>query len=302
MPRLRLTGGRLRQRMRRDDPGLAPDWDWQFALQCAASTQRPSMRFDGYWACAATRLARALHLDSESAEIRLTRRHRPCWHTIRLAWQLARTEGPSRWALDAMVLAGLSDAQIAATAQIPDAVVECYASLFYGVRQRLRYRSYILSQVLHVDAPWTGRDVGRVWGWFAYIGGPVVLQALRAEFTAMGRTDYCDLATDIYRNDLVALAANLRAGSACPIIALAVDRVVLTWLALSRLESRYANAAEMPAAEATTVIKAKLAAERAHQSALRTLATVRQLMADTSQPTRPASRRDASTTLNVVGD
>jgi len=203
MPRLRLTGGRLRQRMRRDDPGLAPDWDWQFALQCAASTQRPSMRFDGYWACAATRLARALHLDSESAEIRLTRRHRPCWHTIRLAWQLARTEGPSRWALDAMVLAGLSDAQIAATAQIPDAVVECYASLFYGVRQRLRYRSYILSQVLHVDAPWTGRDVGRVWGWFAYIGGPVVLQALHTEFTAMGRTDYCDLATDFYRNDLV---------------------------------------------------------------------------------------------------
>ncbi len=203
MPSSRLTGGRLRQRMRRDDPGLASDWGWKFALWCATTNQRPSVRFEGYWVCEATRLARVQRLDNASEEICLTRRHRSCWHTIRTAWQLARTDGPSRWAVEAMILAGQSDAQIAVAEQLTDVVVDCYTHLFFDVRQRLRYHAYILSQVLDVDAPWTGRDVGRVWGWFAYIGGPVVLQALHTEFTGMGRTDYCDLATDFYRNDLV---------------------------------------------------------------------------------------------------
>ncbi len=107
---------------------------------------------------------------------------------------------------------------------------------------------------------------------------------------------------EVYLQKAEALGVNLRAGSNCPIVALAVDRVVLTWLALNRLEIRYADATEMPAAEATTVVKAKLAAERAHQSALRTLATVRQLTGDMSPPVRGTSRRDPSAQLNVVGD
>ncbi len=69
----------------------------------------------------------------------------------------------------------------------------------------------------------------------------------------------------------------LLAGSTSPIIGLAVDRIVLSWLELYRQEVFHADPTKEQPAIANVLVKQRLATERRHQEALRTLALVRRL-------------------------
>jgi hypothetical protein len=49
--------------------------------------------------------------------------------------------------------------------------------VFFSVRDRLQFKGYVMHQVIqwHANTP---PDLGKIWKFFAYRGGPVVLEAL----------------------------------------------------------------------------------------------------------------------------
>ncbi len=189
MPR-HISQGHLRQEVRRFDPGRSPQWGWQFALRCMRTGERPLERFDGYWSCEAARLVRASGLSEENQDFALTTRHRRQWHAIREAYHLWQTDGPQRWAVEARILAKQSDAEIAAAEQLSEDTVAGYEALFFQVRDKLRARSWINNYVLQLGTQWTGRDVAKVWSFFGFNAGSVVMQVLIDDLVASGKGNY----------------------------------------------------------------------------------------------------------------
>lgn len=107
---------------------------------------------------------------------------------------------------------------------------------------------------------------------------------------------------EIVRQKASQMREELEAGASCPIVRLAVDRAVLTWLAVHQLELRYTDVTRMPTPEANLVLKQKIAAERRHQAALRTLATIRQLQESdrTDRCRKSKSAGKSKPELNVI--
>jgi hypothetical protein len=93
---------------------------------------------------------------------------------------MAGEEGPARWHVQALLLAGEDDASIAARCGLtPEAVAAC-ERLFFDVRQGLGRPTYILHQVIGVNRFRPERDLGRVWRLLGYSGGPLVVDFLAA--------------------------------------------------------------------------------------------------------------------------
>ncbi len=109
---------------------------------------------------------------------------------------------------------------------------------------------------------------------------------------------------ELVSSKLSTLRQSLLERSRCEITRLAVDRVVLGWLMVNLMDLRYPDVTKLPPAEANVVIKQKVAAERRYQSALRTLATIRQLIrpAVTDKNSKTAKRKRSAMHLNVVAD
>ena len=112
------------------------------------------------------------------------------------AWQSheRRRKGPGSAVphrIEARILAGQADDEIAAELPCPPEAVGWYEAIFYHVRDRLEAHDWILAHVLGPDTPeWGGGDsVGGeepladpgfdpTLKWFAYFGGPHVLDFL----------------------------------------------------------------------------------------------------------------------------
>jgi hypothetical protein len=82
-----------------------------------------------------------------------------------------------RGILEAWLLTGLSDEDIAAKTGQPASVIQMYEKLFFDVRDRLSYRSFVSLHVLNLY-PTPAADLASVLKFYAYNGGPVVLDYL----------------------------------------------------------------------------------------------------------------------------
>ncbi len=87
-------------------------------------------------------------------------------------------DGPTRWHVEALLLAGEGDDSIAERTHIPADVIAAYASVFFDVRARLAQRSYILHQAINVNHDRPEHEVGRAWKLLGYGGGPLVVDFL----------------------------------------------------------------------------------------------------------------------------
>ncbi len=85
---------------------------------------------------------------------------------------------PTRWHVEALLLAGEGDDSIAGRCGIPADVVAAYADVFFDVRARLAQRSYILHQAINVNHDRPEHEVGRAWKLLGYGGGPLVVDFL----------------------------------------------------------------------------------------------------------------------------
>jgi hypothetical protein len=193
--KLRMSEGRARQYWNQHAPGRPPEFAWNMALEHVRRGRRLFRKFDGDWACTAAELIRERNLSGDEEEIPLSRRHRRPWQAIREAHHIWKKNRPPRWEIEARILAKQNDEEIAAAAQIPADAVAAFEALFFRVRDHLEHRGFINTYILRLHEPFDGRNVAKIWKFFAFNANTVVLQYMIDEFRQRDRPDYTDLET-----------------------------------------------------------------------------------------------------------
>lgn len=101
---------------------------------------------------------------------------------------------PTRWAIEARVLAHETDEEIAHKLGTELGVVEAYINVFFNVREKLDHFDYVLN-VIMADAVNRGlqeRHYDLLWKMFGVIGGPHVLDAAIRRCTEIGKPNSPD--------------------------------------------------------------------------------------------------------------
>jgi hypothetical protein len=158
--------------------GRREDWRWQMGLRLAGGLKVPRA-----WADPGIRRARrfaaAFRVDAAGCLLPAVAARYPVEvETLRLKL----TAPPAvRWEVEARVLAGQPAAEIARAVGRPAAVIRLYEDWFFGVRDRLAARSYVLHVVIRWFAVDTAPTTEQIWKFFAFRGGTLVLDAVIRE-------------------------------------------------------------------------------------------------------------------------
>ncbi len=162
-----------------------PDWRWATACLFHGRTQRRRMRSDDLnWLPTLVSLAEEVYPSKR-------RRRRPRISVppeLRRAFELYQTWGPLRWDVEARILAGQSDEEVAAATAVPVTVVVAYEHAFFDVRHRLEACDYILGAVVG-HSPFRCFDEGDLkglWGYYGYAAGPRILELVMS--VSLGRS------------------------------------------------------------------------------------------------------------------
>jgi hypothetical protein len=157
--------------------------------------------------------------------------------------------------VEARILARQSDAEVADACGLDRATVTAYEMAFFCVRDRLAARDWITAQAIGLEFP--PADVGRVWKYFAYYGGPLTLEVfipvslgkpLPPQVTATFRED------PVYEEARLRLLARLTVSTIQP----------ASWAQLVALADTYmaAQAVERSRAKITPVLKMEVKKHR----------------------------------------
>jgi hypothetical protein len=162
------------------DPLRPPDWRWQTALSIhglVRHRRRRIRRADPEWLAPLVGVAEVLNPSGG-------RRRRTGMATPELiaAHRLYQSHSPIRWELEARILAGQTDAEIAVSLAIPPAVIAVFEQSFFDVRDRLSAGDFILFGVVGYDpvAGFQEGDLRTLWAYFGYAAGPLFLELVMA--------------------------------------------------------------------------------------------------------------------------
>ena len=164
------------------DPFRPPWWRHDLAVKIARGEKRPRRQVDP--------VVKAV-VDLLRARERTTPGRGAHEHDADLAaaLRLHEEDGPRRWEVEARVVAGQSDQEIAHRCGLRSTVIAYYTQVFLDIRQCLEATDYLMTKVV---GRWTwdafrNEDVGRFWAWAALARGPRVLDSLIAVFNAARR-------------------------------------------------------------------------------------------------------------------
>mgnify|MGYP001063825108 CR=1 FL=1 len=168
------------EQLRQFDPHLTPDWRWRDACRAAGEGRRVDTARDTAAVAEAVAYLRALRRcpDGDGPE-RIKRR----WPDLHMCHCLAEDPGPRLWEVQARVLAGQGDDEVARCCGLSVRAAGLFEALFFAVRDRLGARDWVT-----LRAVWGGRgpglpmpDPGVVLRSAGYHGGPLVLEVVLAE-------------------------------------------------------------------------------------------------------------------------
>jgi hypothetical protein len=161
----------------------SPHWRWLRATEIDAGGHKATKRIDGpdgfHWIRRALRMKRRYEVASGTTAglYALMLRDTPMFWAHSL-W--VEEKNPTRWAIEARVLAGESDEQIADKVGTDVDVINAYINVFFDVREKLNNIDYV-TQVVMGDAVTRGlqeRHYDLLWKMLGYRGGPHVLDAV----------------------------------------------------------------------------------------------------------------------------
>jgi hypothetical protein len=178
----------------KDNPRRAPHWRWLRAMQIDGGGPRASRKRDGEdgftWIRRAVRLKRHYAQAGNRTEALYALMFRDndlFWaHSI---W--ADDKEPTRWGIEARVLAGETDEEIAEKVGTEPAVINSYINVFFDVRGKMRHTDYMINVVM-ANAVTRGlqeRHYDLLWKLLGYHGGTHVLNAVINKFTHTERPD-----------------------------------------------------------------------------------------------------------------
>lgn len=177
-----------------DSPRRAPNWRWLRAVEIDGGSPRASRAIDGpagyEWIRRASRLKRRFEQASNrpAAIYALMQRDRDLFWAHSL-W--AEDKAPTRWGIEARILAGETDAEIAHCVGTREEVIAAYAQVFFDVREKLHNTDYI-TNVIMADAVTRGlqeRQYDLLWKMLGYKGGTHVLNAVLSKSSAITRPE-----------------------------------------------------------------------------------------------------------------
>lgn len=178
----------------RDNPLRAPNWRWLRAVQIDGGGPRASRAVDGPDGFAWIRRASRLKRRYELAGNRPDQLYRLVQYDRDMFWAHSMwldDRAPTRWSIEARILAGETDEEIAAKLGTSPAVIAAYEAVFFDVRSMLMNKDYITTVVMS-DAVVRGlseRQYDLLWKLFGYHGGSHVLDAVIAKVTPMTKPE-----------------------------------------------------------------------------------------------------------------
>jgi hypothetical protein len=165
------------------NPWREPNWRWLRAQDIAHGGPTATVRRDG--AASTTLILRAARFykalqgcDGDERSLMKWAEQMPILFWAHYLYDLPHN--PARWAVEAHILAGETDLEIARRIGCGVEIIEIYESLFFNVRDKLNRSDYILHIVLK-DAVLRGldeRDKDLLWKLVAYTCGSHVLDAV----------------------------------------------------------------------------------------------------------------------------
>jgi hypothetical protein len=164
------------------NPCRVPNWRWLRAQDIAQGGPPATMRRDGATSTIlirrAARFYKALqNYDSDERQMKLA------WERPDMFWahyMYDQLHNPMRWSIEARILAGESNQEIARRIGCAEEIIQIYEGLFFNVRDKLNRKDYILHTVLK-DAVLRGlqeREKDLLWKLVAYTGGSYMLDAV----------------------------------------------------------------------------------------------------------------------------
>lgn len=172
----------------RHNPMRAPHWRWLRAVSIDSGGVKASKNVDGpegfKWIRRALRLKRHHAAAGSRPDVLYNlARLDPALFWAHSIW--AEDKQPTRWEIEARILAGETDEEIAKKAGCEADVIGAYESVFFNVREKLQNTTYIVNVVMAeaVTRGMTERQYDLLWKMFGYRGGPYVLDAMISKFS-----------------------------------------------------------------------------------------------------------------------
>ncbi len=161
-----------------DSPFRPLDRRWQLAAYFERHGRRPGRRWADPWVMRAWRYLRALRRAGAPELITPARRDPALIAALALR---SGAEPFRRLAVEATLLAGLTDAEIASRTGLSEEVIAAFEALFFDVRARLEATDHIVFMVVGPGLyDGSALDPALVIKHLAYFGGPLVADALLA--------------------------------------------------------------------------------------------------------------------------
>lgn len=181
----------------KESPRRAPHWRWLRAMQIDSGGPRASKNLDGPAGFTWIRRASRMKRHWEQANNRPNAVYAAMLRDKDMFWAhsiWAEEKNPTRWAIEARVLAGESNAQIAYKLGTTEDVVGAYVNVFFDVREKMQHMDYVLNVILS-DAVTRGlqeRHYDLLWKMLGYQGGEHVLDAVLSRFVNIAKPGGAD--------------------------------------------------------------------------------------------------------------
>jgi hypothetical protein len=156
-------------------PGRPPDWRWGWATALVDGLVPPSQLRDDAWIMAAVRFLSTLRRCRDEVDHEALTEQMP---DLYAAHSIYTGEPHRRWAIEARLLAGERFESIGAKHGASAAAIAAYEGLFFDVLAHKSRIDYIATIVIGLHRGPAPPDLGVVWRWFGFIGGPLVLDFL----------------------------------------------------------------------------------------------------------------------------
>jgi hypothetical protein len=192
----------------KNNPRRSPHWRWLRAVQIDTGGVKTTRTIDGEegftWIRRALRLKR--HYDRagnnpEKMYALMLRDSDLFWaHSI---W--IDDKAPTRWAIEARVMAGESDDEIAAKLGTEPSIISAYVSTFFDVRAKLANVDYVVN-VIMADAVVRGlqeRHYDLLWKMMGFHGGPYVLDAVISRFISLAKPESSDEVAGFFQDSAI---------------------------------------------------------------------------------------------------
>lgn len=192
----------------KNSPRREPHWRWLRAVQIDGGGLRASKALDGptgfEWIRRAVKLKRHFARSGgrhERLYALMLRDSDLFWaHSIWL-----EEKAPTRWAIEARVLAGESDEEIADKVGTDVSVISAYIETFFDVREKLNKPDYVVNVVM-ADAVIRGlqeRHYDLLWKMMGFHGGKHVLDAVINRFISIAKPDSPDLVAGFFQDSAI---------------------------------------------------------------------------------------------------